>query len=389
MWVLVVIIVVIIIFLVKQKYEVEPTDHTYPHRLANINFYNHGEELYDQYFKDINAATKYVCVSFFIVKSDHFSEAFFKLLSDASSRGVKVYLLVDRLGSFAIRKKDREELKRVGVQIEYSNRFKLWSPLRSINRRNHRKISIIDGHTAYIGGYNIGDEYINVNSRFSFWRDYHLRLKGEVVKDLLDLFKNDWDSNTYEYLNLKPNIDTKGEYKCQLIPTSNGNLREVFLNLIRQAETRISIGSPYFIPNRDLLELLEEKLSQGVQVQVIYPHDSDHVLVKEASAPFLSRLHRAGAEVKLFKEGFYHAKALFIDDKVCDIGTANFDRRSLYFNREVNFIVFDDELVKELYHFYEKDFNYSTPLYKEWYNYPNSKTHAIKMFLARIFHPLL
>ncbi|WP_279401862.1 phospholipase D-like domain-containing protein [Piscibacillus salipiscarius] len=121
----------------------------------------------------------------------------------------------------------------------------------------------------------------------------------------------------------------------------------------------------------------------------MYPHDSDHILVKEASAPFLSRLHRAGAEVRLFQEGFYHAKAIFIDDKVCDIGTANFDRRSLYFNHEVNLLMYDQELVRKLYTYYEQDFNYATPIYEEWYEYPNSKTHIVKKILAKWFHPLL
>ncbi|WP_277673909.1 phospholipase D-like domain-containing protein [Piscibacillus halophilus] len=389
MWVLVVIIIVILLFLIKQRLETDTSEHAYPHRLANIDFFNDGEELYEQYFKDIQAAKHYVCVSFFIVKSDHFSESFFKLLADASTRGVNVYLLVDLLGSMAIKKGDREELKKAGVNIHYSNRLKFLSPIRSFHRRNHRKIAIMDGQTAYIGGYNIGDEYINESSRFSFWRDYHLRLTGEIVSDVLDVFYHDWKLNTNEELDLPLNQSEPGQYECQLIPTSNGTLHHTFYNLIEQAEKRIAIGSPYFIPSQKLIDLLEEKIAQGVKVQIIYPHDSDHILVKEASSPFLSKMHRAGAEVKLFKKGFYHAKAIFIDDQVCDIGTANFDRRSLYYNNEVNLIIYNQQLVQKLYQHYAEDFNYASPFYEDWYDYPNSQFTWLKKFLARIFYPLL
>ncbi|RPF54065.1 phospholipase D-like domain-containing protein [Aquisalibacillus elongatus] len=390
MWVFIVMIIILIIYLIKHRTIDEHPIKTYPKRQADLKLFSNGNQLYHTYFEDIQNATDYVCVSFFIVKSDDFSEHFFNVLTEASQRGVSVYLLVDRFGSFSIKRGDIQDLKSAGVNIRYSNQVDLLSPFHSLNRRNHRKITIIDGKVSYIGGFNIGDEYINQNSKFGMWRDYHLRVTGEVVQDFIDLFSHDWWSNNKEMLSLPDQNDSSGEHTCRLIPTSHGQLRETFYDLLKHAEKRIAIGSPYFIPNEEIMTLLKEKIYQeGVRVTVLYPHDSDHVLVKEASSPFLKRIADTGAEVRLFHKGFFHAKALFIDDKICDIGTANLDRRSLYFNEEVNMVIFDQEVTQKFLQQYEDDFEASIPLYDEWFDYPPSSFLPFKKFMARILHRLL
>ncbi|TFB19212.1 cardiolipin synthase [Filobacillus milosensis] len=389
MWVFAVIILLLVIFLLVQSKPEEMSPKTYPARTAQIDFFNNGKHLYKTYFKDIQNAKHYVCVSFFIVKDDEFSHKFFNLLARTSERGVNVYLLIDRLGSFSVKHKDIRLLEQAGVHFTYSKKLDWRRLFYSINHRNHRKISIIDGKAGYIGGYNIGDEYINDHSKFSLWRDYHLRVSGEIIQDLLDLFCHDWEKNTEDVLNLPIKNSEPGDVSCHLIPSSNNSLEHTFIDLIDKAKTHISIGSPYFIPSEKIMQLIEQKLKENVKVSILYPHKSDHPLVKEASLPYLIRMHEAGAEVKLFTNGFYHAKALFIDQKVCDIGTANFDRRSLYINEEVNLIILDEKVTRHIYSFFEEDMKDSMPFYDDWIKQPNTYRLWLSKFFARLFHRLL
>src|SRR5690625_5005396 len=136
--------------------------------------------MFDQYFKDIQEAKQFICISFFIVKNDEHSLTFLKRLQEKSEAGVDVYLLVDRFGSFFLKKEWIRNLKNTGIHFLFSHRWRISSPIRSLNQRNHRKITIIDGKIGYIGGLNVGDEYVNDGGKFAGWKDYHIRVVGEV-----------------------------------------------------------------------------------------------------------------------------------------------------------------------------------------------------------------
>ncbi|MEH7251153.1 cardiolipin synthase [Neobacillus niacini] len=341
---------------------------------GNFDIFPHGKELFADYFNEIKHARLHIHILFYIVKNDHFSQEFFSLLKNKAKEGVEVRLLVDRLGSFKVTKKIANELRTAGVQLAFSNRIKLPYLFYSMQVRNHRKISIIDGKIGYLGGFNIGKEYIDQHPKLSPWRDYHLKITGESVPFLQAEFLIDWKEYALEtimddstYILKQP----KGHVPHQFVPTEAGLLEKKYLELIQHADQTIMIGTPYFIPSRQLLKGLLDALKRGVSITIVVPYTTDHMLVQEASYRYLRSLLQAGAQVYQYKNGFYHAKSIVIDDKICDIGTANFDQRSLFLNKEINCYFHDPVFVERFKDVLQKDILDSRPLTLTDLNKPN------------------
>lgn len=226
----------------------------------------------------------------------------------------------------------------------------------TLNRRNHRKLVIIDGAIGYVGGYNIGDEYLGRDPKFGLWRDFHLRLKGDGVQELQRQFLEDWQVAKQTYIkkeSLYPPLQ-KGEHSIRILPTDGVYLEDTFIDLIRQAQSTILIGTPYYIPGEVLQQELIQAANRGVHVKLIVPKKADHPLVKEAAFPYFYDLLENGIDIYQFYRGFYHVKALVIDSQVCDIGTANFDKRSFHVNHEINCLIYDPNfiqlVIKEMEH---------------------------------------
>lgn len=341
---------------------------------GNLDIFPHGKELFSDYFNELKNAKLHIHILFYIVKDDQFSQEFFTILKTKVKEGVEVRLLVDRLGSMKVNKNIVDELQEAGVQFAFSNRIKLPFLFYSSQVRNHRKISIIDGKIGYLGGFNIGKEYVDQKPKLSPWRDYHLKITGESVPILQREFFIDWNEYSKEsrvddstYMVEQP----KGEVPHQYVPTEAGLLEEWHLNLVQKAEQSIWIGTPYFIPSKKLIEALVVAAKHGISITIIVPYTTDHPLVQEASYRYLRRLLTEGAQVYLYKKGFYHAKTIVIDDKICDIGTANFDKRSLFLNKEINCYIYDPAFVHRLKNILYKDILDSKPLTLADLNKPN------------------
>ncbi|ETI69849.1 cardiolipin synthase [Neobacillus vireti] len=325
---------------------------------GSFEMFTHGKELFRDYFAEIRTAKKHIHVLFYIVKDDSLGEEFFTLLKDKAREGVEVRLLLDRIGSWEVNKVMVKELLDAGVQFAFSNRIKLPFPFYSSQVRNHRKISIIDGEIGYLGGFNVGREYIDEDPKLSPWRDYHLKISGEGVNFLQSEFLIDWNEYGGENLLSRPAYFPelpKGEVRHQFIPTEAGQLEGSFIRLIQKAEQSIMIGTPYFIPSAAIFAELTEAMRRGVDLTVMVPYTADHFLVQEASFRYLRKLLAAGASVYQYKNGFYHAKTIVIDDKICDIGTANFDKRSLFLNKEINCFLYDPAFIERVKAVIEKD----------------------------------
>ncbi|MBO0958564.1 cardiolipin synthase [Neobacillus sp. MM2021_6] len=353
---------------------------------GHFEIFTHGKELFHDYFGTILAAKRQIHVLFYIVKDDAISQEFFAILKEKAREGIEVRLLLDRLGSWKIKKQAVAALRESGVQFAFSNRIKLPFPFYSSQVRNHRKISIIDGEIGYLGGFNIGKEYIDEDPLLSPWRDYHLRITGESVNFLQSEFLIDWEEYAGEVLAGRPAYFPtlpKGAVRQQFIPTEAGQLEDYFIRLIRKAEYSILIGTPYFIPSVAVFAELLAARQRGVSLTVIVPFTADHLLVQEASFRYLRQLLEAGAEVYQYKNGFYHAKTIVIDNKICDIGTANFDQRSLYLNKEINCYIYDPNFIQRLRAIIEKDILDSEPLTLEILNKPNLK-RSLKEQTAQI-----
>ncbi|MGM0853811.1 MAG: cardiolipin synthase [Bacillota bacterium] len=329
------------------------TRRDYEKRNSNIELFSRGPELFDQMFKEMKEAKSSIHVLFYIVQDDHFALRFLELLKDKAKEGVEVRLLMDQIGSYKVPKSKVRMLRDVGVEVAFCEKVRLPFLFFSSQQRNHRKITVIDGVFGYLGGYNVGKEYIDENDKpeLSPWRDYHLHIEGEGVHDLQKEFCIDWFRGTKKNLKDKTKYfppAKKGSIAHQIFPTEGVNIEDFFKKFIDEAKEEIIIGTPYFIPTPTLMDALCDALGRGVTVKIITPNNADHMLVKEAAFPYFRILLSKGAKVYQFMNGFYHAKVMIVDDHFCDLGTANFDKRSFFINLEINNLIFDKEFIHTL-----------------------------------------
>jgi len=335
----------------RKKHLSEVKKVYFPNRQSDIRLFTKGKLLTEQLFHDIQKAKQYVHVQFFIVKNDPISQQFTNLLKKKAEQGMDVRLLVDWVGSAVLPSNVRDSLKKSGVKFSYSHKPKWPHPFYTLQKRNHRKICVIDGEIGYIGGFNIGKEYVDGDKKLSPWRDYHLHLTGEGVQDLEAVFLSDWLDATgenikYEDVYIKPGHQGKSPHR--FAPSDGAFLENEYIELIRQAEKAITIATPYFVPSTKITQELLACLKRGIALTIIFPYMSDHILVKEASYTYFRQLIPAGADVYQFHKGFFHGKYILIDENLVDIGTANFDKRSLFLNYEINCYIQDPSFIERM-----------------------------------------
>ncbi|WP_377887388.1 cardiolipin synthase [Alkalihalobacillus sp. R86527] len=332
---------------------------------ADMEFIADGDDFLRMLLKDLDAAVDHIHMMFFIFRDDTTGNEFIDKLCEKASYGIHVRLLTDYMGSRHIKKSTIKKMKKSGVHFSFSRKATFPLFFTSINERNHRKITVIDGKIGYMGGFNIGKEYVGKDPKFGYWRDYHLRIKGEAVHELQKQFLSDWSrENAGTELDeaFFPSLP-KGNALVSLHITNGNSVEEMFISLIDDATSLIYIGTPYYIPGDKLQESLLNASSRGVNVKLILPIRADHPFVQEASFPYLVELIEAGCEIHQYMNGFFHAKVLLVDDQVCDIGTANFDKRSLTINGEINCIFRDQEMITKVKNTIERDIVQSDPLH--------------------------
>jgi cardiolipin synthase A/B len=337
---------------------------------SDFELFIDGENLFHDLFESIKNSTSSIHVLFYIVQNDEISNEFLSLLGEKASQGLEVRLLLDYVGSFELDKQKVNLLKEKGVRFARTHAPRFPYFFYTLQARNHRKITVIDGKIGYLGGFNIGKEYIGKDPKFGYWRDYHLKVSGEGVFDLQQQFLKDWfDSTAENYLKEPRYFPTlhKGKSIHTFISTYGEHLDEHFISFIKEAKQEIIICSPYFIPGKEILNELLHAVSKGVKVKIMVPMKADHPLVKEAAFPYFGKLLLAGCEIYRFYHGFYHAKVIVIDENICDIGTANFDKRSLYLNDEMNCIIYDQVFIQHVKKCIYEDFRRSELLTYEFY----------------------
>jgi cardiolipin synthase A/B len=364
-WIVIAFIIVITSYCIadyingKRSYHQLCPIRDYSKRSGDIHLITHGKDLFSSFFTDIKKATSSIHILFYIVRDDQFGKDFLQRLIRKAEEGIEVRLLLDWVGSYGVSKSLVKKLKDAGGHVAFSDHPRLPFVFFSLQQRNHRKISIIDGKVGYVGGYNIGKEYIDGDPVLSPWRDYHLRILGESIEDLQNEFFVNWKSATGEsYIKSEKyfsNPEVKGKMLHQFFPTEGLRLERAICELIDMAKESICIGTPYFIPSKTVLGKLMEALKRGVKIRIIVPEKPDHLLVKEASFSYFRTLIPLGAEVYQYLNGFYHGKVITVDQQVCQIGTANFDRRSIYLNHEINCYIYDREFLQKMTAVIEKD----------------------------------
>ncbi|MBS4195890.1 cardiolipin synthase [Lederbergia citri] len=344
---------------------------SYPLRKGHLQLITNGVDLFETYFKDLREARSNIHILFYIVKNDRFSQIFWEVLIEKAQEGVKVRLLLDWIGSRQVRKEWIEKARSCGMEISFCHIPRLPFLIFTLQQRNHRKITIIDNRIGYLGGYNIGKEYIDLEPKLSPWRDYHIRIRGEGISDLQNEFLVDWVRATKkEVPEFEDNFVDNEDFQMlhRFYPSEGIGVEHHLLKLIDGAKNSLMIGTPYFIPTDAIMESIEAALKRGVSLTVLVPETADHPIVKEASFPSLRRLLVGGGQVYQFEKGFFHAKVMIVDGEVCDIGTTNFDRRSILLNHEINCYIYDKNFITDVEHALEEDISHSRQLSLEKLN---------------------
>ncbi|WP_182200772.1 phospholipase D-like domain-containing protein [Paraliobacillus salinarum] len=319
---------------------------SHEYNLDEMDLITEGEQFFDLFFNDLKRAKKTIDICFFIVGNDAISQEFFRILQMKSQSGVQVNLLMDWLGALKVKRKFIQKLERSGVKVKKANKPTFPFLLYRLNRRNHRKIAVIDQQVTYLGGFNVGKEYLGADPKLGHWKDYHIRLTDATSATVLeDIFSYDWKENGT--LDSDKTLIDK-DFNSALTITEAGQLEINIIEWINKANDSIIIGSPYFIPTKRVFSSLMTALGRGVKLTVLVPEKADHLFVKGAALPFFKKIIKHGASVYYYDHGFYHTKVIFIDHAWCDIGTANFDQRSFLYNQEINLIITNKKLIEPI-----------------------------------------
>ena len=322
-----------------------------------------GDATFDSILSGIDEAEKYVLVQFFIVHDDGLGRALKERLITKAKQGLRVLFLYDEIGSHDLPESYKRELRDAGVDIREFNTRKGRRNRFQLNFRNHRKIVVTDGRVAWIGGHNVGDEYLGKDPKFGHWRDTHVRIEGPAVLKAQISFAADWRWATDEVpeLDWEPRFSAEGgDALVLIIPTGPADDLEtcnlMFVHAINTARKRIWIASPYFVPEHSVIVALQLAGLRGVDVRILIPDEPDHMLVYLAAYSYFDDAALTGAKFYRYQDGFLHEKAMLIDDEIATIGTANFDNRSFRLNFEITAAISEPAFVSEVERMFEDDF---------------------------------
>lgn len=323
-----------------------------------------GQATFASIFDGISRAKEVLLVQFYVIHDDELGREFATRLIERANAGVKVYLLYDDVGCFWLPGSYKQKLREAGININgfnHQHRFlRMLGPTR-IQYRNHRKIVIVDGKEAWIGGLNVGDEYMGRSKRFGRWRDTHVHLSGPAVLAAELSFREDWQWSTGEELkDLPTSTESVGEQSVLIMPTGPADELEscaiAFDDVIGQSQKRLWIVSPYFVPDVSMETALFAAQLRGVDVRILIPEKPDHRLVWLASIAYAYRMVRHGIDVYRYPEGFLHEKVILVDDKLAGVGTVNFDNRSFRINFEITMWFTHAKMIKDVEKMLKRDF---------------------------------
>ncbi len=354
-----------------------------------------GQATFDDIAAGLLRARKYVLFQFYIIRADKLGERLAHILCDKAKHGVKVYLLYDEIGSrpFA-RSKLLRRLQAAGVQTSAFNTTQGRRNRLQLNFRNHRKVVVVDGQEAWIGGHNVGDEYLGLDKNIGHWRDTHAMFRGPAVLGAELAFATDWRwaTNSNVEVNWDFNRTSEGNSKVLVLPSDPASVYEeaglMYHQLITTAQERIWIASPYFVPDRSIIAAIQLAALRGVDVRILIPDEPDGPVVAMANWSYTKELLQVGVKIYRYAAGFLHQKVVLMDDIMAGVGTANFDNRSFRLNFEITLLVEDIPFARQVETMLEADMRQSIEVLPEdfadkpfWF--------PAAMGLARLCSPLL
>src|SRR5690625_2997320 len=350
---------------------------------SELTVYTYGEDLYEAMLTAIREAQEYVFFETYIWKDDEVGRQFKHELIAAAERGVAVYVSFDSFGNLVV----PWSFKRFLASV-HTLKFPLWRPgLLTLNMRksgrNHRKILVVDGRYGFVGGYNIGSLYATK------WRDTHLRVQGPAVWELDNAFVDFWNAHRKAH---HPELEDRGprswDSRIQAARNSPSSLlfpvRGAYINAMDRARHHVYITQGYFIPDTEFLDAMLAAARRGVDVRVLIPEVSNHVLADWVARSFYERLLRGGVSIWLYQSAMVHAKTATVDGRWTTIGTTNIDRMSMVGNFEINLEIYDRDLAARMEEIFATDLTNARQLtLEEWLDRP-----VIARVGEALLHPL-
>lgn len=358
-----------------------------------VEYFNNGKEKFEALVRDIRNAKKFIHLEYYIWRGDRLGTRLMEELAKKAAEGVEVRLLYDGIGNARLPSYFFDKLHAAGGHTAaFLPRFVV-----RLNYRNHRKLAIIDGEIGYIGGFNVGDEYLGIVKRYGPWRDTHLRFRGDAIDQMQMRFIKDWNFTaksgiihlSAKYFPERPQFDG---VRTQIVSsgpdTQWKNVRNGYFKMINEAESHVFLTTPYFVPDDGIFEALRVAALAGLDVRIIIPGNPDHFFVYWASMSYLGELLEAGVKVYQYERGFIHAKVLTIDGTVASVGSANMDIRSFELNFEVNAFMYDEAVTKRLETDFKNDLRSCVEITKDWYHH-RKWWFRVNEAIARLVSPML
>lgn len=372
----------------------------------HVKVYTDGPELFDQMIEDIKNAKVAVSLEFYTFYADKLGHRVLAALEQAAKNGAKVRVIYDTSGSRGTKPAFFDHLRELGGQAQpfISTSKKHWFTTPRLNYHLHRKLVVIDHNTGYIGGFNIGDQYVNQSKKFGHWRDTHLRVEGQSPILMEVRFAMDWNTSTrrtslpkFELDKLKNFIVDRKDFESdnnvamQIVASGPDNqrygIRRGYEGIIASAKEYVYIQTPYLIPEDSILESLIIAANSGVDVKIMIPCMPDHPFVYRATEYYAKYLVANGVKVYKYNDGFIHAKTMVSGSNISSVGSANQDFRSYTLNFEVNSFNYNPLLTKELKEIFEKDLEKCTLLTNEYFA-KQSSWLKFKQYFSRLLSPI-
>jgi cardiolipin synthase len=356
-----------------------------------------GQQTFDSMLKAIRAAEDYVLIQFYIYRADDIGKKIADALLERARSGVRVYFMYDEIGSSRLPVRFIRQLKQNGVAVSGFKTTKGQGNRFQVNFRNHRKLLVVDGREAFVGGLNVGDDYLGLYPDVGPWRDTHMRLQGPAVQIAQVSFVLDWywpTEEVPEQLNWQPH-DSDGDASVTVIhtgPADEATLATLYhVEAFNSARDRIWIANPYFVPDEPTSKALELAALRGVDVRIILPANNDNRLVQFAAMNYLNQLQPSGIKFYFYKQGgrgFLHQKVFLVDGQLSSVGTTNLDNRSLHINFECSALVVDREFAASVEAMFVTDFANSVLLERPVFE-GKSRWYRLAAKAANLAAPML
>lgn len=360
-----------------------------------------GHDKFVDLFQTIRKAKHHIHLEYFNFRNDSIANALFDLLAEKVKEGVEVRAMFDAFGNWSnnkpLKKRHLKKIRERGIEIVKFDPF-TFPYINHAAHRDHRKIAVIDGKTAYTGGMNIADYYINGLPKIGTWRDMHIRIEGDAVNDLQEIFLKIWNKETKQniggdaYFGFHKGQSDSTDVVVAIVdrtPKKNSRmLSHAYAMSIYSAQKNVHIVNPYYVPTSSITKALQRTIERGVDVTIMVSSASDIPFTPDAALYKLHKLMKRGATVYMYNGGFHHSKIMMVDDIFCTVGTANLNSRSLRYDYETNAFIFNKEITDELNDMFYNDIEHCTQLTPEFWKKRSPWKKFVGWF-ANLFTPFL